>query len=238
MQAGRGEQVAAVQERLAGLREATRHHEALAEAERGYAAAQQELREAQQQGWALHRAAQATSWWRAGTRDRLAAEADANAARFEQAKTTLAEAGERAEQLREKTGQRRADPDRAREQQARAEAGYPDERAAAQQRDEAALTGLRERVARQLAAADKAGGQHGQLLAEQQRREQLQPPERAEENGWRRDEQMAQIRDRLREPSVRGRDSDDEVLDYQRRQSYDHGRDRDQGRDHGFGMGR
>jgi len=241
--AGRGEQVAAVAERLAGLREAARHHEAVAEAERRHAAAQQELREAQQQGWALHRAAQATPWWRAGTRDRLTAEAEANAARFEQAKTDLAEAaarwGERFELLREKTGQRRADPDWAREQQAAAEAGYVGERDAAQQRDEAAVAALQQRVAHQLDAAEKAGGRHGQVLAEQQRREQLPPSERAEESDWQRAEQMAQIRDRLRE-QARGRDSDEEVLDYQRRHSYDYDLDhgRDQGRDHGFGMGR
>lgn len=72
-----------------------------------------------------------------------------------------------------------------------------------------------------------------------QRRAQLQPAQRAEESDWQRGEQMAQSRDRLRE-QARGRDSADEVLDYQRRYSYDYdlGHGRDQGVDQGYGMGR
>ncbi len=238
--AGRGGQVAAVAARLAQLREAARLHQNAAEVERRYGVAQQELREAQQRGWQLHRDAQATPWWRLGQRERLAAEAEQNAARVEQARTGAAELGaavsERVERLRVQTGRHRADPDWAREQQIAAEAGYAAERAAAQQRDEAALASLHERVARQLAEAEKAAGRHGEVLAEQQHRDQLEPLDRTEELSWRLDALMAQIRDRQQAQSARGRDSDDDVLGYHRRQSLDHSRGQD--RDHGFGMGR
>jgi ATP-dependent exoDNAse (exonuclease V), alpha subunit - helicase superfamily I member len=237
---GRGEQVAALETRLAQLAETARRHEAMAEAERRHAAAKEELLQAQMEGGRLRRAAEATPWWRPGQRERLAAETEQHAARFEQAKTELdrwrEQVAARAEQLREQTGQVRAHPEWAREQHAAAEAGYAEDRAAAQQRDETALAWLHERVARQLTEAEKAAGRHGEVLAEQQHRDQLEPLDRAEESGWRLDALTAQIRDRQQAQSEHGRDTDDDVLGYHHRprQDLDHGRDQDRG----FGMGR
>ena len=240
--AGHGEQVTAVEARLAQLQAAAELHEGFAEAERGFGAAQREMWQIQQQGRAAAQSAQATPWWRPGQRERLAAEAGQYAARYEQAKADVdawgEQLGQRAEQLREHTGGYRAHPQWAREQLDRAQAANAAERAAAQQRDEAALAALHQRIADRYAAADKAGGRHGEVAAEQQRRERLEPLDRAEESTWRLDELMTQIRDRVRD---RHRDAGADERDYyDRSRSYDHdlehGRDQDLGR--GFGMGR
>lgn len=250
--AGRGEQVTAVEARLAQLAALAELHEGMDAAERGFGAAQREMWHIQQQGGAAARAAEATPWWRPGQRDRLEAEAGQYAARYEQAKADVEgwreQLGERADRLREHTGGHRANPQWAREQLDRAQAASATERAAAQQRDEAALAALHQRVAAQLTEAEKAGGRHGEVLAEQQHRAQLEPLDRAEESGWRLDELMAQIRERQQQirndrSRGRGRDMDPDELDYQRRSySYDHdlehGRDQGRDQDHGFGMGR
>lgn len=248
--AGRGEQVAAVAARLAQLQALAEVHEGMDAAERGFNSAQREMWRIQQQGGAAARAAEATPWWRPGQRERLEAEAGQYAARYERAKGDVdgwrERLGERAEQLREHTGAHRANPQWAREQLNRALAASAAERAAAQQRDEAALAALHQRVTAQHAEADKAGGRHGEVLAEQQHRAQLEPLDRAEESMWRLDELMTQIRERQQQarndPSRgRGRDMDSDELDYQRR-SYDpdleHGRDHGREQDYGFGMGR
>ncbi|WP_298798302.1 MobF family relaxase [uncultured Pseudonocardia sp.] len=246
--AGRGEQVAAVEARLAQLQALAGLHEGMDAAERGFGAAQREMWQIQQQGGAAARARDATPWWRPGQRERLEAEAGQYAARYEQAKADVEGWRERlaarADRLREHTGGHRANPQWAREQLDRAQAASAAERAAAQQRDEAALAALSQRVAAQHAEAEKAGGRHGEVLAEQQHRAQLEPLDRAEESGWRLDELMAQIRERQQQtrndPSRgRGRGMDPDELDYQRR-SYDHDLEhgRDHGQDHGFGMGR
>lgn len=245
--AGRGEQVAAVEARLAQLQALAALHEGMDAAERGFGAAQREMWQIQQQGGAAARARDATPWWRPGQRERLEAEASQYAARYEHAKADVAgwreRLGERADRLREHTGGHRANSQWAREQLAQAQAASAAERAAAQQRDEAALAALHQRVAAQHAEAEKAGGRHGEVLAEQQHREQLEPLDRAEESGWRLDELMTQIRERqqARGDHSRGRGMDPDELDYQRR-SYDHdlehGRDQGREQDHGFGMGR
>jgi hypothetical protein len=198
----------------------------------------------QQQGGAAARAAEATPWWRPGQRERLTAEAGQYAARYEHAKADVDARREhlaaRAEQLREHTGAHRANPQWAREQLARAQAASAAERAAAQQRDEAALAALHQRVAAQHAAADKAGGRHGEVAAEQQHRAQLEPLDRAEESMWRLDELVTQIREhqqQTRNDPSHGRDLDPDELDYQRR-SYDHDLEHGRDQDHGFGMGR
>lgn len=248
--AGRGEQVAAVEARLAQLQALAGLHEGLAEAERGFGAAQREMWQIQQQGGAAARAVETTPWWRPGQRDRLEAEAGQYAARYEQAKADVEgwreQLAARADRLREHTGGHRANPGWAREQLDRAQAVSAAERAAAQQRDEAALAALHQRVAAQLTEAEKAGGRHGEVLGEQQHRAQLEPLDRAEESGWRLDELMAQIRERQQQnrndaSRGRGRGMDPDELDYQRR-SYDHdlqhGRDHGREQDQGFGMGR
>ncbi|WP_296377640.1 MobF family relaxase [Pseudonocardia sp.] len=248
--AGHGEQVAAVEARLAQLAALAELHEGMDAAERGFGAAQREMWQIQQQGGAAARAAEATPWWRPGQRERLDAEASQYAARYELAKADVAgwreRLGERADRLREHTGGHRANPQWAREQLAQAQAASAAERAAAQQRDEAALAALHQRVTAQHATADKAGGRHDELLAEQQHRAQLEPLDRAEESMWRLDELMTQTRERQQQtrndPSRgRGRGMDSDELDYQRR-SYDHdlehGRDHGREQDQGFGMGR
>ncbi|MDN5855900.1 MAG: hypothetical protein L0K86_24285, partial [Actinomycetia bacterium] len=191
-------------------------------------------------------AAEATPWWRPGQRERLEAEAGQYAARYEQAKADVdgwrEQLTARAEELREHTGAHRANPQWAREQLAAAQAASAAERAAAQQRDEATLAALHQRVAAQHAAADKAGARHGEVAAEQQHRAQLEPLDRTQESMWRLDELMTQIRERqqqTRNDPSHGRGIDPDELDYQRR-SYDHDLEhgRDHGQDHGFGMGR
>ncbi|MDN5751148.1 MAG: hypothetical protein L0H64_22000, partial [Pseudonocardia sp.] len=216
--------------------------------ERGFGAAQREMWQIQQQGGATARARDATPWWRPGQRERLEAEAGQYAARYEQAKADVEgwreQLAARADRLRKHTGGHRVNPQWAREQLDRAQAAGAAERAAAQQRDEAALAALHQRVAAQHAAAEKAGGRHGEVLAEQQHRAQLEPLDRAQESGWRLDELIAQIRERQQQtrndPSRgrgHGRGMDPDELDYQRRShSYDH--DRGQDLDRGFGMGR
>lgn len=244
--AGHGEQVAAVEARLAQLQAIAELHEGTDAAERGFGAAQREMWQIQQQGGAAARAAEATPWWRPGQRERLEAEAEQYAARYEQAKADVEgwreQLAERAEQLREHTGAHRANPQWAREQLAAAQAASAAERAAAQQRDEAALAALHQRATAQHAAAEKAGGRHGEVLAEQQHRAQLEPLDRTQESMWRLDELMTQIRERqqqTRNDPSRGRGIDPDELDYQRR-SYDHDLEhgRDHGQHHGFGMGR
>ncbi|MDN5751396.1 MAG: hypothetical protein L0H64_23335, partial [Pseudonocardia sp.] len=233
----------AVEARLAQLQTLAGLHEGLDAAERGFGAAQREMWHIQQQGGAAARAAEATPWWRPGQRERLEAEAGQYAARYEQAKTDVAgwreQLGERADRLREHTGGHRANPQWAREQLDRAQAASATERAAAQQRDEAALAALHQRVAAQHAAAEKAGGRHGEVLAEQQHRAQLEPLDRAQESGWRLDELIAQMRERQQTHSERGRATDDDVLGYgYRSRSHDQGLDHGRDQDHGFGMGR